>query len=347
MNNCFILSFQGKTIPLWCFLMVMSYTWNVCQGHGMLIDPPSRASAWRFGFDLPKEYDDNQLWCGGLTKQIRNGGKCGVCGDDWSLPEPRPHEYGGKYGQGVIVRNYAKDQVIPLKVDLTANHVGYFEFRICPGLKNTTQECLDKYVLELDGKPGETKYYPTRETKIFTMHYKLPKGLTCDHCVIQWLYNAGNNWGMCANGTGALGCGPQEQFRACADVSIGSTSAGTKPPKSRPDYVLPNRTTSRPDKDDTVPHLPQDEESMGSSWTGIIIATATLVFVVVVLAAIYIYYYRGGYGIKNLLMHSSNKNSVSAEPPVRPPRTKKTVIDMKPDDLEPGFHNIKLNNNII
>ena len=31
----------------------------------------------------------------------------------------------------------------------------------------------------------------------------------------------GNNWGKCADGvTGAVGCGPQETFRGCADVEI-------------------------------------------------------------------------------------------------------------------------------
>lgn len=45
-------------------------------------------------------------------------------------------------------------------------------------------------------------------------------GLECSNCVLQWHYTAGNNWGVCANGTGALGCGPQEQFRGCADISI-------------------------------------------------------------------------------------------------------------------------------
>lgn len=43
----------------------------------------------------------------------------------------------------------------------------------------------------------------------------------CGNCVIQWRYIAGNNWGMCDDGTGAVGCGPQEEFRACSDVSIG------------------------------------------------------------------------------------------------------------------------------
>ena len=30
----------------------------------------------------------------------------------------------------------------------------------------------------------------------------------------------GNTWGICANGTGAMGCGDQEMFRNCADIKI-------------------------------------------------------------------------------------------------------------------------------
>ena len=30
----------------------------------------------------------------------------------------------------------------------------------------------------------------------------------------------GNNWGKCDDGSGAVGCGPQETFRGCADVEI-------------------------------------------------------------------------------------------------------------------------------
>lgn len=39
--------------------------------------------------------------------------------------------------------------------------------------------------------------------------------------MLQWRYTAGNNWGDCKNGTQALGCGNQEQFGACSDISIG------------------------------------------------------------------------------------------------------------------------------
>lgn len=36
----------------------------------------------------------------------------------------------------------------------------------------------------------------------------------------QWTYTCGNNWGNCGNGTGTLGCGPQEMFRACSDFAV-------------------------------------------------------------------------------------------------------------------------------
>jgi len=40
-------------------------------------------------------------------------------------------------------------------------------------------------------------------------HYNLPTVMV-----------SGNNWGFCGDGTGALGCGPQETFRSCSDISL-------------------------------------------------------------------------------------------------------------------------------
>ena len=40
------------------------------HGHGMLLEPPSRASAWRLGGDFskfPHDYDDNACFCGGFA----------------------------------------------------------------------------------------------------------------------------------------------------------------------------------------------------------------------------------------------------------------------------------------
>ena len=39
------------------------------------------------------------------------------------------------------------------------------------------------------------RYYPGPGSKVFEMHYQLPKDLTCKQCVFQWRYVAGNNWG--------------------------------------------------------------------------------------------------------------------------------------------------------
>lgn len=36
-------------------------------GHGYMTLPPSRSSAWRFGFGTPTNYDDNALYCGGFA----------------------------------------------------------------------------------------------------------------------------------------------------------------------------------------------------------------------------------------------------------------------------------------
>lgn len=110
---------------------------------------------------------------------------------------------GGKYGKGIIVRKYRTGSVIPIEVELTANHFGYFEFRVCPLTfrdEDADQECLDKYILE--GENGTTRYYPGPGNQIFESYYKLPDGLQCSHCVFQWRYIAGNNWGDCGNGTG-------------------------------------------------------------------------------------------------------------------------------------------------
>lgn len=119
--------------------------------------------------------------------------------------QPRAHETGGKYGNGVIVRRYRTGSVIPVRVELTANHHGYFEFRTCAMTyrdQEVSQECLDQYLLRAEN--GSTRYYPGPGNRVFEGYFKLPEGLTCAQCVFQWRYIAGNNWGDCGNGTGNL-----------------------------------------------------------------------------------------------------------------------------------------------
>merc|ERR1712213_211096 len=171
------------------------------SSHGRFTNPPSRASAWRYGFDTPADYDDNGNNCGGFSYQYdKADGKCGICGDPY-FDEPRAHEApGGLYATGTIVNSYTAGQVIPIQIEITANHWGHFEFKLCAN-NNVDQD-------------------PTHEKTFFDFELVLPAGVTCSQCIIQWTYVAANSWGRADNGTECVGCGPQENFRACADIEI-------------------------------------------------------------------------------------------------------------------------------
>jgi hypothetical protein len=107
----------------------------------------------RYGFNTTANYNDHEIYCGGFSRQYqKNGGNCGnkpqelkhvsriiiskneatvinlltlilgVCGDAYDMPQPRPNEAGGVYGQGIVVRKYRLNSIIRIKVELTANH---------------------------------------------------------------------------------------------------------------------------------------------------------------------------------------------------------------------------------
>ena len=150
-----------------------------------------------------------------------------------------------RYGRGVIVRRYTSGQRITVAADITANHKGYFEFRLCPQNNPAvpvTEACLDRYLLAGDGGTRysrlwppvacspPSRYYLGEGTRRFSTSVKLPVGLSCRHCVLQWRYVGGNNWGICPGGQAGVGCGHQEEFRACADVAIGQGRAGAARP---------------------------------------------------------------------------------------------------------------------
>lgn len=189
------------------------------SSHGMVMDPVNRASRWRLDPTAPINWDDTELWCGGLNVQHNTyGGKCGICGDTYGNPRPRKHELGGPFGQGVIVKNYVPDTVVTVTVKITVNHIGYFWFDMCnmDGRTVEDEDCFTK-VLTADG--NEKWYVPSRESKDYEVPLRLPKE-PCKHCILRWTYVAGNNWGECEDGTHALGCGPQEHFRTCSDISM-------------------------------------------------------------------------------------------------------------------------------
>ena len=91
------------------FLLLLVLLPSPVHSHARLMEPPSRASMWRLGFDNPPDFNDHQVskllklnrnqilllpkgFCGGFNHQYgRMGGRCGICGDPadaW----PRQHE---------------------------------------------------------------------------------------------------------------------------------------------------------------------------------------------------------------------------------------------------------------
>ncbi|CAG2055378.1 unnamed protein product [Timema podura] len=213
-------------VIMWVLVLVAMAVVAQVGGHGMVMDPVSRSSMWRMGFHTPVNYDDDGNFCGGFSTQWEeHAGKCGECGDDYGLPRPRPNENTGKYGTGVIVKTLKIGQEFVAYIDVTTNHQGFFEFRLCPLQSRDeleTEECFSRFLLQQ--QDGSTKYYILNREEgysgYFNVTLRLPSGLTCDQCVLQWTWTVGNNWGTCDDGTEGDGCGPQETFRTCSDIAI-------------------------------------------------------------------------------------------------------------------------------
>ncbi|KAK7107064.1 uncharacterized protein [Littorina saxatilis] len=214
-------------------LAIVLLTVRMVEGHGMLLDPPQRSSVWRDP-RFPGAFmnaDDSALFCGGFDVMFsKNGGKCGICGDAFNEPHPRPNEAGGMYGQGFIVRNYVQGDVIHVTVRITANHLGYFVFKLCPNNdveREVTQACLDKRQMKVlrsgaDGREIHDDKFPIRHRMYgdIDITLKLPNDVTCSQCVLQWTYVTGHSWGCNRVGECGIGHGKQERFVNCADVAI-------------------------------------------------------------------------------------------------------------------------------
>ncbi|KAK3094589.1 hypothetical protein FSP39_003699 [Pinctada imbricata] len=237
---------------------VISFLCRGVASHGRLIEPPGRSTMWRYGFDTPVNYNDNQLFCGGKSHQYNvNGGKCGVCGDPYD--GARENEAGGKYATGTISRCYNNTpSPLVVRVHITANHLGYFEFRLCPHDNTSTpveQECLDQHLLKLYGSE-DTRYHIGSDVRVYEVQLYIPENITCRQCVLQWKYNTGNSWGCDGNGECGMGLGQQEQFYGCADISIGvdcnSLSTTSTQPSSSTYQAADSTTASTFISDSTV-----------------------------------------------------------------------------------------------
>lgn len=206
---------------------------------------------WRVGYDTPKNYNDNALFCGGFQNQYGpQGGKCGICGDPYQ--GPRDNEVGGRYYSGTITRVYKQGDMIKIAVEITANHLGWFEFKVCPAdgsNKEVSQSCLDKHVLTIE-EGSETKYFLGSKIGWVNLRARLPRDVTCDKCVFQWRWHTGNSWGVDPDGTTGIGYGPQEEFYGCANIAIHSVpGSGSGSEVTTPDMIqsaTPSPATTRP-----------------------------------------------------------------------------------------------------
>ncbi|XP_050719782.1 uncharacterized protein LOC127000290 isoform X2 [Eriocheir sinensis] len=288
------------------------------RGHGRLIEPPGRSTAWRYGFNTPHNYNDHEIYCGGYATQWqKNGGKCGPCGDPWHLPQPRDNEGGGKYGRGVIVKKYKHSSPVVLGVELTANHKGFFEFHVCPHnnpLRPVSEQCLQQHILKKADGSG-TRYFPGPGSKKFYAKYRLPAGLTCKQCVLRWRYVAGNNWGHCENGTSGVGCGPQEEFRSCADITITEEDGSADDtPSFVPDYDEEDYNEVDVDGREGKPTVVPDYEA---NHVGHVVAlTLAFLLIIVVLLGLIVYFYWAKDAFKGLVKRQTGQWAKAAAAPL-------------------------------
>lgn len=158
----------------------------------------------------------------------------------------------GKYALGIIGKTYREGENITIIVDVTANHDGFFEFRLCQNdekMANVTQKCLDKNRLVIFNNNEEEavrsrktiktalnryKYFlASSNTGQYSVKTKLPDNLTCKYCVLQWRYHSGNGYGKTTFGKECTGCSKrQEEFYNCADIEIVSKSSPINQPNS-------------------------------------------------------------------------------------------------------------------
>lgn len=141
-----------------------------------------------------------------------------MCGDAF-YPIPRAHERGGRYYSGEITKTFKQGDIVEADVEVTANHRGWFEFKICPYDKpapediergangqfiEVTQRCLDKHPIPLADGSGYRYELPSPWKRgIHTVKLRLPFNLVCNKCLFQWKYNTGKSAdvckGQCAN----------------------------------------------------------------------------------------------------------------------------------------------------
>lgn len=90
---------------------------------------------------------------------------------------------------------------------------------------------------------------------------------------------------MCPNGTGLVGCGPQEEFRACADVAILDSSG-----EADETPYIPNEIETEVPKDTDTGEKPKEGQT--EWWFLLVVIILTIFLVLATFFLIYFYFYK-------------------------------------------------------
>jgi len=254
-------------------LLGMMAVAGLVAGHGNLIMPAPRNT------DATTNYNTPGLCAGGpylvypAGKTFPNGVH-GVCGDpavgtSAASPSYLRHEGGGgfeKLNGGYRMTYYPQGGTVNIKIFITANHGGYFEFAVCPVPPGVEGVAERKYVTEACFKQNPTPVIGSSVTYLnynqqppftITTSAKLPANLVCARCVFRWHYVTANScnppnfpksWkidsqmGTCGTNTAAN----PEEFWNCADIGIVKAGSPVPPPSSNVKYTGINSTSSGP-----------------------------------------------------------------------------------------------------
>ncbi|OQR76717.1 hypothetical protein BIW11_07600, partial [Tropilaelaps mercedesae] len=109
--------------PLLTFLLTVFCLCVIrVSAYGRLLEPPSRGSLWRFGYDAPVNKEDDRNDCGGadpyLIDPVNYYSTTYAVMDTWTLA-------------GLITRSYLPGVYIDVEVNFTHHAGGYFQFSIC------------------------------------------------------------------------------------------------------------------------------------------------------------------------------------------------------------------------
>lgn len=173
-------------------------------------------------------------------------------------------------------------------------------------------------------KSSLSRYFLGPESKVYEMRYLLPPDLTCTQCVLQWRYIASNNWGRCDNATSRIGCGPQEEFRACADISIEDKDGNVDetPFEDVHGEKTPAEEGTDENEDNEVGSFQAVEED--KFWISLIIMLGAMTLALFIYIIIFLYFYGVNKTVKpcwhstlKSVRHTLKPGSVAPLPPPR------------------------------